>query len=113
MFPAPQQTTEQEFYGNVKHSADFEEFLNFLGDKVELKGWQGFRAGLDVRTGTTGTHSIFTKFMELSIMFHVSTFLPFSQLDPQQVFLLVLHIGYVFNRLILYRLNESAIWGMI
>eukprot|EP00026_Physarum_polycephalum_P001848 Phypoly_transcript_01851.p1 GENE.Phypoly_transcript_01851~~Phypoly_transcript_01851.p1 ORF type:complete len:876 (+),score=128.73 Phypoly_transcript_01851:473-3100(+) len=85
LYVGPHQTKEDEFYGNTKHSPDFEEFLNFLGDRVELKGWQGFRAGLDVKTNTTGTHSVFTKFMELSIMFHVSTFLPYNPLDEQQV----------------------------
>jgi RAP1 GTPase activating protein 1 len=81
----PGQTKEEEFYGNTTHSADFEEFLNFLGDRVELTGWKGFRAGLDVRTGTTGSHSVFTKFQDLSIMFHVSTFLPYNPRDAQQV----------------------------
>lgn len=84
----PGQTKETDFYTNTKHSADFEEFLNFLGDRIELQGWKEFRAGLDVRTNTTGTHSVFTKFMELSIMFHVSTFLPFFPLDEQQVIFL-------------------------
>lgn len=84
-YTAPGQASESEFYGNTKHSSDFEEFLNFLGERIELKGWTGFRAGLDVRSGTTGSHSVFTKFMELNIMFHVSTFLPYTPGDSQQV----------------------------
>ncbi len=33
---------------------DWYEFLNFLGDKVRLKGWQHFSGGLDVKHDTTG-----------------------------------------------------------
>ena len=29
-------------------SAGFKGFLNFLGETIELKGWKGYRAGLDV-----------------------------------------------------------------
>lgn len=29
-------------------SPEFEEFLDFLGDRVELEGWTRYRAGLDV-----------------------------------------------------------------
>lgn len=41
-------------FSNVKGSADWEEFLGVLGAKVELQGWPNYRAGLDVKTGTTG-----------------------------------------------------------
>lgn len=30
-----------------KGSADFEEFLKFMGQKVELASWEGYRGGLD------------------------------------------------------------------
>jgi hypothetical protein len=33
----------------VSGSPEFEEFLAFLGDKIELRGWQKYRAGLDVK----------------------------------------------------------------
>lgn len=29
-------------------SPHFKQFLNFLGETIELKGWKGYRAGLDV-----------------------------------------------------------------
>jgi hypothetical protein len=66
-------------------SPDFEEFLSFLGEKIELKGWEGYSGGLDTQKNTTGTHSIFTKYRDYSIMFHVSTMLPFTPDDPQQI----------------------------
>jgi hypothetical protein len=31
-------------------SQDFEDFLDLLGDRIELRGWSGFRGGLDVRS---------------------------------------------------------------
>lgn len=30
-------------------SAEFEEFCQILGDRVELLGWEGFRGGLDTK----------------------------------------------------------------
>jgi hypothetical protein len=34
---------------------------------------------------TTGTHSVFSTHLGLSIMYHVSTLLPYTPNDPQQV----------------------------
>ena len=28
---------------------EYEEFIHFLGEEVELKGWKNFRGGLDVK----------------------------------------------------------------
>jgi len=66
-------------------STQFEEFLEFIGTKVTLQGWDGFRGGLDVKTNTTGTHSYYTTCFNTEIMFHVSTLLPFFPYDIQQV----------------------------
>ncbi len=39
-------------------SPEFQRFLQLLGDKIELKGWGGFRGGLDVAsTYTHNTHN--------------------------------------------------------
>jgi hypothetical protein len=37
-------------------SPEFEEFLDFIADKVQLNKWTKFRAGLDVRS-TPRTHA--------------------------------------------------------
>jgi len=79
------QTKEDEMFHNVETSSNFEEFLDFLGDRVKLEGWKGFRGGLDVRSGTTGEHSIYRKFNNNEIMFHVSTMLPYNPKDKQQL----------------------------
>lgn len=44
-----------------------------------------FRGGLDVTRGQTGTESVYTNFRGKEIMFHVSTKLPFTEGDSQQV----------------------------
>lgn len=44
-----------------------------------------FRGGLDVTHGQTGTESVYTAFFNKEIMFHVSTKLPYTEGDSQQV----------------------------
>lgn len=35
------QTCEEELFGNIEHADPLAEFLEMLGDKVELKGFEG------------------------------------------------------------------------
>ncbi|XP_052382724.1 rap1 GTPase-activating protein 1-like isoform X4 [Oncorhynchus keta] len=79
------QTTEEELFGNSDESSAFVEFLEFLGDKIELHDFKGFRGGLDVTHGQTGTESVYTNFHNKEIMFHVSTKLPYTEGDSQQL----------------------------
>ncbi|KAJ3099390.1 hypothetical protein HDU97_003223 [Phlyctochytrium planicorne] len=82
------QTTEEEMLQNKHENASpaFKQFLNFLGETIELKGWKGYRAGLDVSgSNNTGTQSVYTKWQGYEIMFHVSTLLPFNDRDKQQL----------------------------
>ena len=72
-------STEEEMYNNQYSSDLFDNFLKIIGTKIELNGWTGFRAGLDVRTGSTGKSSVHTVHKDTEIMFHVSTMLPFSK----------------------------------
>jgi len=76
---------EDDLFSNVDTSEDYEEFLEFLGDRISLENWTGFRGGLDVKGNLTGKESIFTNFKEHDIMFHVSTLLPFDSNDKQQL----------------------------
>lgn len=50
MYCKKDQTTEEEMYNNEFGSPGFEEFLDLLGDKVQLKGFDKFRGGLDVKS---------------------------------------------------------------
>jgi len=56
-----------------------------IGDRVNLMGWKQFRGGLDVKNNTTGKQSVFTSFSGVEIMFHVSTLIPYTPGDAQQV----------------------------
>uniref|UniRef100_A0A7N8YFX9 RAP1 GTPase activating protein b n=1 Tax=Mastacembelus armatus TaxID=205130 RepID=A0A7N8YFX9_9TELE len=79
------QTSEEELFGNMEESHGFVEFLEFLGQKIELHDFKGFRGGLDVTHGQTGTESVYTSFHNKEIMFHVSTKLPYTEGDSQQL----------------------------
>jgi len=84
--------------------------LDLLGEKIELLGWPHHSGGLDTQSmtefaclslsfacnrssnpinryaeGRSGTHSIYTRWKEEEIMFHVSTLLPLYKKDPQQL----------------------------
>eukprot|EP01118_Nematostelium_gracile_P009355 TRINITY_DN3141_c0_g1_i3.p1 TRINITY_DN3141_c0_g1~~TRINITY_DN3141_c0_g1_i3.p1 ORF type:complete len:198 (-),score=41.63 TRINITY_DN3141_c0_g1_i3:132-725(-) len=66
-------------------SQQFKDFLQFVGHRVDLLNWRGYRGGLDVRSVTTGRQSVYKEFNNNPIMFHVSTLLPFSRADRQQL----------------------------
>ncbi|XP_031659766.1 rap1 GTPase-activating protein 1-like isoform X9 [Oncorhynchus kisutch] len=79
------QTSEVELFGNSAESPAFVEFLEFLGEKVELHDFKGFRGGLDVTHGQTGSESVYHNYRNKEIMFHVSTKLPYTEGDTQQL----------------------------
>ncbi|XP_049754726.1 signal-induced proliferation-associated 1-like protein 1 isoform X5 [Elephas maximus indicus] len=86
------QSTEEEMYNNESASPAFEEFLQLLGERVRLKGFEKYRAQLDTKTDSTGTHSLYTTYKDYEIMFHVSTMLPYTPNNKQQL-LRKRHIG--------------------
>ncbi|XP_037029821.1 GTPase-activating Rap/Ran-GAP domain-like protein 3 isoform X2 [Bradysia coprophila] len=79
------QKCDDEMLSNEDGSEKFDEFLGVLGEKIRLKGWERFRGGLDVKGDMTGKYSIYTLYEGHEIMFHVSTLLPFSRDNRQQV----------------------------
>ncbi|KAM6434972.1 rap1 GTPase-activating protein 1 isoform 2-T2 [Liasis olivaceus] len=79
------QTSEEELFSTTEESPAFVEFLEFLGQKVQLQDFKGFRGGLDVTHGQTGTESVYRNFRNKEIMFHVSTKLPYTEGDAQQL----------------------------
>uniref|UniRef100_A0A1A8IJL2 Signal-induced proliferation-associated 1 like 2 n=1 Tax=Nothobranchius kuhntae TaxID=321403 RepID=A0A1A8IJL2_NOTKU len=86
------QTTEEEMYNNESAGPALEEFLDLLGHRVRLKGFTKFRAQLDNKTDSTGTHSLYTTYKDYELMFHVSTMLPYTPNNRQQL-LRKRHIG--------------------
>ncbi|XP_008324018.1 GTPase-activating Rap/Ran-GAP domain-like protein 3 isoform X3 [Cynoglossus semilaevis] len=79
------QLTDDEMFSNETGSESFEKFLNLLGDTITLHGWAGYRGGLDTKNDTTGIKSIYTVYQGHELMFHVSTMLPYSKENKQQV----------------------------
>ncbi|XP_056901958.1 rap1 GTPase-activating protein 1 isoform X2 [Takifugu flavidus] len=79
------QVSEEDILSNNGESEEFVEFLSVLGETVQLQGFTGFRGGLDVCHGQTGSEAVYTSFHGREIMFHVATKLPFTDGDPQQL----------------------------
>uniref|UniRef100_A0A668SG32 Uncharacterized protein n=1 Tax=Oreochromis aureus TaxID=47969 RepID=A0A668SG32_OREAU len=86
------QSSEEEMYNNEAAGPALEEFLHLLGERVRLKGFTKYRAQLDTKTDSTGTHSLYTTYKDYEIMFHVSTMLPYTPNNKQQL-LRKRHIG--------------------
>lgn len=108
------QSSEEEMYNNAEAGPAFEEFLALLGEKVCLRGFSQYAAQLDIKSrspsaregswpqghcsscselcpvchfaaDSTGTHSLYTTYQGYEIMFHVSTMLPYTPNNRQQV----------------------------
>jgi len=99
-------------------SPEFDQFLDLLGDKIDLLGWEQFKGGLDTKSrslhifeidyqyfipldNSTGRQSLYTVFQGHEIMFHVSTMLPYHAENKQQVeyccMVTIDHNEYVFT----------------
>lgn len=85
LFAKDGQLTDDEMFSNETGSESFDKFLNLLGDAITLQGWAGYRGGLDTKNDTTGIKSIYTVYQGHELMFHVSTMLPYSKENKQQV----------------------------
>eukprot|EP01094_Clydonella_sp_ATCC50884_P020220 TRINITY_DN4154_c0_g1_i4.p1 TRINITY_DN4154_c0_g1~~TRINITY_DN4154_c0_g1_i4.p1 ORF type:complete len:720 (+),score=192.90 TRINITY_DN4154_c0_g1_i4:223-2382(+) len=79
------QLEEDQYYNNEKSTPAFERFLSILGDRVPLRDWKNYDAGLDTEQDRTGTHSVFREYCGMPIMFHVSTLLPYQPNKDQQL----------------------------
>ncbi|XP_077352968.1 GTPase-activating Rap/Ran-GAP domain-like protein 3 isoform X2 [Festucalex cinctus] len=85
LFAKDGQLTDDEMFSNETGSESFDKFLKLLGDSITLQGWAGYRGGLDTKNDTTGIKSIYTVYQGHELMFHVSTMLPYSKENKQQV----------------------------
>ena len=82
------QEKEEDMFGNFSSTPALENFLDGMGERVQLSGYQGFAGGLDTRGGnSTGTHSYVHNWPGVGdsgafqIMYHVSTMLPHGEAD--------------------------------
>ena len=85
MYAKAGQIMDDELFSNEAGGEKFDRFLDLLGERVRLQGWDKYRGGLDVTGDMTGRETVYTVFAEHEIMFHVSTLLPYSTEDRQQV----------------------------
>eukprot|EP01104_Vermistella_antarctica_P012559 TRINITY_DN3668_c0_g1_i3.p1 TRINITY_DN3668_c0_g1~~TRINITY_DN3668_c0_g1_i3.p1 ORF type:complete len:1846 (-),score=409.18 TRINITY_DN3668_c0_g1_i3:971-6508(-) len=66
-------------------SRDFEEFLDWLGERIDLSGWTKFAGSLDTANNKTGKESVYTPFDGgKEIMFEVVPLLPIDPTDRKQ-----------------------------
>ncbi|XP_078039328.1 GTPase-activating Rap/Ran-GAP domain-like protein 3 isoform X1 [Augochlora pura] len=79
------QTTDDEMLSNEQGSPEFDNFLEILGERIWLKNWDKYRGGLDVKGDMTGKESYYTVYAGHEVMYHVSTMLPYSKDNPQQL----------------------------
>ncbi|XP_071445096.1 rap1 GTPase-activating protein 1-like isoform X2 [Hetaerina americana] len=79
------QTAEEQLFANRVSSPAFDEFLQLLGTRIRLREHTGYRGGLDIQYGQTGEEAVYEVFKERELMFHVSTLLPYTENDPQQL----------------------------
>uniref|UniRef100_A0ABD2X543 Rap-GAP domain-containing protein n=1 Tax=Trichogramma kaykai TaxID=54128 RepID=A0ABD2X543_9HYME len=86
------QKTEEEMYNNQHAGPALLEFLDSIGQRIRLLGFEGYKAGLDTRTDSTGTHAVAAQHRGAEVTFHVSTMLPFTPNNRQQL-LRKRHIG--------------------
>lgn len=79
------QTTEEDLFGNNETSLAFNDFLEMLGQKIQLRDHKGYRGGLDITNGHTGTEAVYEQHHGREIMFHVAPLLPHTAGDAQQL----------------------------
>lgn len=79
------QSTEEEFYNNEHSGPLFDEFLSCIGENVRLLGFEKYRGGLDNKSDSTGLYTVYSTYDDCEIMFHVSTMLPYSANNRQQL----------------------------
>lgn len=51
------QSSEEDMYNNESSGPAFDEFLNLLGERVRLKGWEKYRAQLDNKSEKIKAHT--------------------------------------------------------
>ncbi len=79
------QVTEEALFGNRSHSKAMDEFMEILGQRITLADHKGYKGGLDTQYGQTGEESLYEQFHGREVMFHVSTLLPYTENDKQQL----------------------------
>lgn len=62
------QSTEEEMYNNETAGPAFDEFLDLIGQRVRLRGFDKYKAGLDNKMDSTGLHSVYSQYHGCEVM---------------------------------------------
>ncbi len=76
VYCAAGQTTEAEFFHNPPDIPRFRQFLNLIGEEIDLLGWGGYRGQLSVTAPGT---SYYSQYQGAEVMFHVSNLMDGEQ----------------------------------
>lgn len=79
------QTKEEDWFANSETPKGLERFLNIVSNRVELQGYDGWSAGLDTRSGDSGTHTYISMRNDSTLAFHVATLIPSRPVDKQHI----------------------------
>ena len=84
IYVAPGQQDEREILANTEGSLEFKEFLQNLGDVIDIRDHPGNLGGLD-RSGTAGNITISYADWQYDVIFHIVPLMPTDLTDEQQV----------------------------
>ena len=77
---------DKNLYPQIRHFFDLLDWLTLILRRTSFSlGWDRYRGGLDVHNDMTGSEAVYTLFEDHQVMFHVSTLLPYTKDDKQQV----------------------------
>ena len=84
IYVAPGQQDEREILANTGGSLEFQEFLQNLGDVIDIRDHPGNLGGLDP-SGTAGNITISYADWQYDVIFHIVPLMPTDPTDEQQV----------------------------
>ena len=67
------QSTEEEMYNNETAGPALDEFLDLIGQKVRLRGFDKYKAGLDNKMDSTGLYSVYSQYSTCQVMVSLSS----------------------------------------
>ncbi|SAM08792.1 hypothetical protein [Absidia glauca] len=77
---------ENDWFSNDCGSDAFDSFLECLGDKIALQGYQGWAAGLDTKSRESGDYTYTSTWQETyQVTYHISTLIPSTSGDKQHI----------------------------
>jgi hypothetical protein len=101
---------EREMFENDVVSREFEEFLEMMGKKVKLQGFDRYAGGLDTGPGgatTSGEFGLFAEYRKVEIMMHVNNWIPLQREQSSRVLQRKRHLGNDYCVIVFCDANEG------